>query len=235
MSLGRLTVKGSARPLRVLADNWQNLRPTLPSALQPLRIYPCDAKAKLRGLMSYRPNYSESWRPPQQRDSWRPSRELPDCEAGRPYADTHKRYEAEDRPLIARHLPSARGDSWRPYMQEEHTLIRREEDHDHGRENAAARPMSHRSLGCPRQTFSLPTRPAISASDPPRSYLNPSVTEFQPGDIRPNSIFNHAAPASLRLVQNQARYSPIELTSPTGRQCLRAILPAGLVEVVSTY
>ena len=124
------------------------------------------------------------------------------------------RYEAEDRSLIVCRLPFARGDSWRPYTQEGHTSTKREEDHDHSSENAAARIMSYRSLGSPRQTFSLPTRQAISASGRPQSYLNPSVTDFQPGDIRQNSTFNHAAPAPLRLVQNLARYSPYRVNKP---------------------
>ncbi|KAF7504827.1 hypothetical protein GJ744_001693 [Endocarpon pusillum] len=161
--------------------------------------------------MSYRPNYPESWRPPQQRDNWRPPTEPPDCEADRPWSNTRKRYEVEDPPLIIRPLPFARGDSWRPYAQERHTLPEREEDHDHGGKNAAARIMSHRSLGSPRQTVSLPTRQAISASGRPQSYLDPSVTDFQPGDIRPNSIFNHAAPAPLRSAKPSS--------NPTSRVC----------------
>ncbi|ERF69211.1 hypothetical protein EPUS_01168 [Endocarpon pusillum Z07020] len=164
--------------------------------------------------MSYRPSYPESWRPPPQCDSWRPSTQPPNCEADRPWSNTRKRYGGEDPPLMVRHLPFTRGDSWRPYTQERHTLPKREEGHDHGGKNAAARTTSYRSLGSPRQTFSLPTRQAISASGRPQSYLDPSVTDFQPGDIRPNSNFNHAAPAPLRSVQNLARYSPYRVNKP---------------------
>lgn len=163
--------------------------------------------------MSYRPNYPESWRPPPLRDSWRPT-EPPNCATDRHWSNTRRRYEVEDPPLIVRRPPFARGDSWRPYTQERHTLTKQEEDHDHGGKNAAARTMSYQSLESPRQTSSLPTRQASSASGRPQPYLDPSVTDFQPGDIHPNSIFNHAAPAPLRSVQNLARYSPYRVNKP---------------------
>ncbi len=198
----------------ITRHSWQNLRSALPSALHWLRNYPCETKARLQGLMSYRPNYPESWRPPQQRDSWRPSREPLDREADTPCINTRKRREEEDLPHIVRRLPSARGDSWRPSTQEGHMLSKREESHDHGSENAAAPTMSYQSLGSPRQILSLPTRPAVSASDLPQSYLNLPVTDFQPGNNRQYPILNHAAPASLRSVQNHARYSLYRVNKP---------------------
>lgn len=209
-------------------------RPSFLSGLRWFHTIRNTTNVKSRRVMSYRPNYQDSWRPPaQQRDSWRPSAERLTSEPDRRWAGTRVRYDEEYQPFSESQKFSFRGDSWRPYQHEIDTLTAREEVHDQVNEDWS----SQRLFGRPprtRRRKANPTRPDVVV--PVKSNLNPTSPTFQPGNLGQDSSFNDGVPASLRSVQNYARYpvyrvdkyyrsarSPNAVAGRNGGNCLDAI------------
>jgi NLI interacting factor-like phosphatase len=157
--------------------------------------------------MSYRPNYSDSWRPPPKRDIWRPPAEDSNFEPDRRWNGTHVRYEEEDDLVFSgrRQFPAG-GDSWRPRRHEGHTAIPREEDNDQVKEGSASRKTFDRPPRSRGQRPDPPARSAKPASLPAQLNLNSPVPASTPVDVHRRPSLNDAISAPLRSVQKYARY-----------------------------
>ncbi len=160
--------------------------------------------------MSYRPHYSNSWRPSAQRDSWRPSTDDSSLGPDRRWIGTHVRYEEEDDLVFGgrRNLPAG-GDSWRPQRREGHTSRPREENNDQVKENST----SHRTFDRPaRSRRRQSDRPAPTAtaekSAPLEAQIDPNTFDpaSPPLPVHQETSSKDAISAPLRSVRDYARY-----------------------------
>lgn len=178
------------------------------SSLQWFHTFRDIASPRIVRVMSYRPHYQDSWRPPaQQRDSWRPSAEQPTTsEPDRRWVGTRVRY-GEQYELFCENQKFHFGrDSWRPHGHEGDRLTAREEAHDQVNEDSSSRKSSGQSRRARRRKPNPTTGSAVAAPLQPQSKLDPSSLTFQPGNLGQNSSFNDGVPAPLRSVHNYARY-----------------------------
>jgi NLI interacting factor-like phosphatase len=156
--------------------------------------------------MSYRPNYPEGWRPPQQGDSWRPFAEQPNFEQDRHWTDTRVSYEGKSRLHGEHPMLSVRGDSWCPHKHEERTLIKREEYRDQYRgDNKNRNPYDRPHMSRARRP-NHPSTPATRASARAHPNLSPSVQAFQPGGVGQDTSSNDVVPGPPRSVPGCSRY-----------------------------
>lgn len=173
-------------------------------SLPSLLIHCSGPKFNLIRAMSYRPNYSDSWRLPAQRDSWRPSSDDSNFGPDRRWTGTHVRYEEEDDLVFGgrRNLPAG-GDSWRPQRREGHASRPREENNDQMKEESAIRRKFDRPTRSRRQPPDLQA-PAATAMKPAPLAAQMTPNSFDraspPLDVHQESLLKDTSSASLRSV-----------------------------------